>query len=221
MNNPLNYVDPSGHQGCDEQVEDCDSTDLLDDGEEDSSDRILPDNPTDIAVLAGVPTVVGVNIDIGWFMDLVAGQELNGGVGIAFNWYSGEISYLPNWRHYQGFGTPDVVGIGSSIQTFTVTGATSNDMLQGPAGIVAGQAGADALGKLSVVGDISIAYEDIEKEKYSIADAAIDPKSGMPVITRSRGVEVGANVVPTGIDGRVKWSEGFNYTWSNLIVDLY
>jgi RHS repeat-associated protein len=68
-NNPLKYTDPSGHQGCDEQVEDCDDSDqdkeLLDQKDEKIEDNLDASSPPiSDEDLAKFLSAVGFGLDV-------------------------------------------------------------------------------------------------------------------------------------------------------------
>jgi hypothetical protein len=182
----------------------------------------------DTLVQNGVPTVVGYKADGGIAVDACVGNGVSTGYTLAFNWYSGELSFLPNVSVQAVGGTPGVVSGGASGKLFLANGATSNDMLTGPAHVFGGEVGADAVAKLSLVGEYGWSVEnhwgnspDGPGMEQITAKPAIDPKSGMEVNFRDVGISVGVNAEPNIVEIRGSWSPGTNYTWNLLTVDLY
>jgi RHS repeat-associated protein len=244
-NNPVRYTDPTGHYLFEEEPDDLfiwrqdkpgDTNTLIRSAEPvvfwEETQQIKIAEPSGEflrnMLFGSVPTVLGAKIEIGGGGDVVIGSDVSGGASLLYNWWSGQLTLMGDFLMGGSAGTPRVGGGSISINRMRGYGATDNSMFTGPANVVYGGVSADAWGNVGVVGSHSAAvekhigpYGEMPNDVRQWIVPAIDPVSGMQPTMDSEGVAIGFNMVPNGIDARIGWSPGTNYSLPLLEVNLY
>ncbi len=232
LNNPLRYIDPSGHQGCPPGMSYCpeDPMKALRDMwyqvfGPDSKNK-YPDGPQRTIFIQSSVAVEG---------DIAPGIEASYAEAWALNFYTGKLTKLHTVSLSITGSTPEGLSGNVALKGGTAKVSTT-DAILGPSQAYGGSIAADLLVQGGLTGEYSEGLTDFWLDsdfwralaKSNLAEAsnlatrlARDPSTGESVRVYSVGPFVGINAVPNDLEIGISWSPGTNYTWKSTEINVY
>jgi RHS repeat-associated protein len=232
-NNPLKYIDPSGHRpvaGCgDEGKNDCYEDDAI----------IRSDNAAKLATLENDAAKRNCasgnkNYCSGWdnwawknipsAFGVQGGVNVQSGVGleasysveasITFNWRSGQIAGAYTTEPGVYFGTPTGASVFGYGGVHAMKGISNLKDLSGPDAYIEGSLESDTIAKVGLSVERSQSLVESGGPQY------IDPVSQMPQDTLEVNIGGGADVISNVVEGGITIGES-NSVVQSQIIDLY